>query len=261
MDNKKRVLITGASSGIGLELAKIFAKNSFDLVVVARSKNKLEELKLNLEKEFKISVLVIDQDLADPTSPKALFDKLKNQKIDILVNNAGFGDFGMFHKLSWEKSKEMIQVNITALTELTHLFLNEFIKHKSGKILNVASTAAFQPGPLMAVYYATKAYVLHFSEAISEELKNTGVTVTALCPGPTTSGFQKAASIENTKLVKGRNLPTSKEVAEYGYKALMEGQTVAIHGLFNKVGVGMVRLSPRGIVRRLVKKIQENVKQ
>jgi short-subunit dehydrogenase len=152
-----------------------------------------------------------------------------------LINNAGFGDFGMFLETDWNKEAQMIQLNITALTQLTKLYLKEMVKRGSGKIMNVASTAAFQSGPTMAVYYATKAYVLSFSEAIDNEVRDKGVTVTALCPGATESGFQAAAAMEESNLVKGRKLPTSKEVAEYGYESMMKGRTVAIDGFMKKI--------------------------
>ena len=217
----KTALITGASSGIGLELAKIFAGDKHDLVLVARSGDKLNELATELRKE-NISVEVIVADLSLPNAAEDLFNAVqqKNIIIQFLVNNAGFGDFGFFTEANWKKTERMINVNITALTHLTHLFLPSMIKNGYGRILNLASTAAFQPGPLMSVYYATKAYVLHFSEAIGNELKDTGVKVTALCPGATESGFQAASNMEESRLVKGRKLPTSKEVAEFGYKAM-----------------------------------------
>ncbi len=152
----------------------------------------------------------------------------------------------------------MIELNITSLTYLTKLFIPLLKKQSEAYILNVASTAAFQPGPLMSVYYATKAYVLHFSEGLSEELKNTSVRVSTLCPGPTTSGFQKVAQIENTQLVKGRKLPTSKEVAEFGYLAMKRGCVVATHGTLNKILVFFVRFTPRFLMRKVMLKIQQN---
>ena len=173
-----------------------------------------------------------------------------------MVNNAGFGHFGLFAESNWEKQHQMIELNITALTQLTHLFLPQLIQQK-GKILNVASTAAFQPGPTMAVYYATKAFVLHFSEALSNELKPTGVTVTALCPGATESGFQKAAEMEESKLVKGRKLPSSADVAIYGYKAFMNGKVVAIHGWLNYLMAQSIRFTPRSLVLKVVRFIQD----
>ena len=180
----------------------------------------------------------------------------QNIQIDYLINNAGFGDYGLFYKTDWEKEYRMINLNITALTQLCKLILPDMVKRGSGKIMNVASTASFQPGPGMAVYYATKAYVLHFSEAINSEVRNKGVTVTALCPGATESGFSTAASMEDSKLFKGKKLPSSAEVARYGYHAMMNGKSVAIHGLMNYLMANSVRFAPRSWVVALVKSIQ-----
>lgn len=255
----KTALITGASNGIGLELAKIHAKNSDNLVLVARSKDKLEELKADLEKQYKVTIYIIAKDLSLPNSAQDIFEEVKKQNITVnyLVNNAGFGDFGMFAETDWKKEEQMINLNITTLTQFTKLFLQDMIKNGGGKIMNVASTAAFQSGPTMAVYYATKAYVLSFSEAIDNEVRPQGVTVTALCPGATESGFQAVAKMEESKLVKGRKLPTSKEVAEYGYKAMMRGKTVAIHGTMNYILANSVRFMPRAWVVKVTRMIQD----
>jgi short-subunit dehydrogenase len=246
---KQTALITGASGGIGLELAKLFAKDGRDLVLAARSGDKLTQIANELSKQG-IRVQVLAKDLSDYNTAKEIFDYCNNNsiQIDYLVNNAGFGDFGMFYESNWEKQEQMINLNITALTHLCRLFLPEMVKRKFGRIMNVASTAAFQPGPTMSVYYASKAYVLHFSEAIANELEKTGVTVTALCPGATESGFQAAAAMEKSRLVKGRKLPTSEEVAAFGYRAMMKGKTVAVPGLGNKLlGIGY-RFFPRNWV-------------
>lgn len=255
----KTALITGASSGIGYELARVFAREKHNLVLIARNEKKLQEIAAELTKAHGVQVTVIAKDVSVLGSANEIYDTLKQKGIviDVLVNNAGFGDFGFFTKTKWEKELEMINLNMTALTALTKLFVGDMVKRKSGKILNVASSAAFQPGPLMAVYYATKAYVLSFSEAISNELNGTGVTVTALCPGPTESGFQAAADMKDSKLVKGKKLPTSQEVAEYGYKALMSGKVVAVPGLMNKIMAQSVRYTPRAVVRSLVRSMSE----
>lgn len=252
-------LITGASNGIGLELAKVHAAKGDNLVLVARNKSKLDELKSEWEKQYKVSVYTIGKDLSLANAAQEVFDETQNQKIqvDYLINNAGFGDFGMFYETDWNKELQMINLNITTLTQFTKLYLKEMVKRRSGKIMNVASTAAFQSGPTMAVYYATKAYVLSFSEAIDNEVSDKGVTVTALCPGATESGFQAAAAMEESALVKGRKLPTSKEVAEYGYKAMMQGKTVAIHGLMNWIMANSVRFTPRAWVVKITRKIQD----
>ena len=259
---KNTALITGASNGIGLELAKVHASNGGDLVLLARNKSKLDELKTELEKQFKISVYTIGKDLSVSNAAQEVYDETTKQniQIDYLINNAGFGDFGMFVETDWNKELQMINLNITTLTQFTKLYLQDMVKRKSGKIMNVASTAAFQSGPTMAVYYATKAYVLSFSEAVDNEVSEKGVTVTTLCPGATESGFQAAAAMEESNLVKGKKLPTSKEVAEYGYASMMKGKTVAIHGLMNYIMANSVRFTPRALVVKMTRKIQDKAK-
>lgn len=253
----KIALITGASSGIGLEFARLFAKDGVNLVLVARSGKKLSEIKSALEKSFGIQVTTVAKDLSEANAAQALIQDLANTDIDYLVNNAGFGDFGEFVNSSWEKDARMIQLNVTTLVHLTKLVLKGMVARKSGKILNVASTAAFQPGPLMSVYYASKAFVLMFSEGIARELKGSGVSVTALCPGPTESGFQDAAAMQESKLVKGKKMPSAREVAEYGYKAMQKGKRVVIHGFTNKLLAFSIRFLPRTLVADVVYKTQE----
>ncbi|TAH20111.1 MAG: SDR family oxidoreductase [Cytophagales bacterium] len=255
-------LITGASNGIGLELAKVHASKGGNLVLVARNKAKLDELKAELEKQYKISVYTIGKDLSAPQAAQEVYDETTKQniKIDYLINNAGFGDFGMFAETDWNKELQMINLNITTLTHFTKLYLKDMVSRRSGKIMNVASTAAFQSGPTMAVYYATKAFVLSFSEAVDNEVSDKGVTVTTLCPGATESGFQAAAAMEESALVKGKKLPTSKEVAEYGYKAMIKGKTVAIHGFMNYLMANSVRFTPRALVVKITRKIQDKAK-
>ncbi len=259
---KKTALITGASNGIGLELARVHASKGDNLVLVARNQTKLEELKLELEKQYQVSAVVIAKDLSVPNAARDVFDETQKKgiQVDFLINNAGFGDFGMFYETDWDKEHKMIELNITALTQFTKLYLKEMVKRNSGKIMNVASTAAFQPGPTMAIYYATKAYVLHFSEAIANELKGQNITVTALCPGATESGFQSVAEMEESKLVKGKKLPSSKTVAHYGYKAMMKGKTVAIHGLMNRILANSVRFMPRKMVTAVTRSVQDKAK-
>ena len=253
----KTALITGASSGIGYELAKIHAAKGGNLVLVARNKAKLDELKVELEKQFNVSVYTIGKDLSIVDAALEVYKETseKGIQIDYLINNAGFGDFGMFSETEWEKEYQMINLNITALTYFTKLYLKDMLKCKSGKIMNVASTAAFVPGPTMAVYCATKPYVLSFSEAVDNEVREFGVTVTALCPGATESGFMKAASAENSALFNGKKLPSSKEVAEYGYNAMLKGKPVAIHGFVNQALAFFVRLMPRKLVVAVSRKV------
>lgn len=262
MADTKTVLITGASSGIGLELARIFASKGLNLIVVSRNIIELSRLKTELTAKYKIYVEEIVKDLSVPVAAREVYDEIKslNFEVDYLINNAGFGDFGEFWKTDWDKQERMINLNMLALTQFTRLYLPEMIKKKSGKIMNVASTAAFQPGPLMSVYYATKAYVLSFTEAIANEVEGTGVTVTALCPGPTKSGFQKAANVESSKRLNAKSIPDSKAVAEYGYKAMMRGKRVAVHGIMNKELAFFSRRVPKGVVLKAVRKINEERK-
>lgn len=252
-------LITGASGGIGLELARIFAREKYNLVLVARSRDALEKIATELQGQYGIATAVIAKDLSDPAAPEELFRDVQAQKlkIEVLVNNAGYGDFGPFAQADTKKLLDMIQLNVVALTHLTKLFLPEMEARGSGKILNVASTASFQPGPFMAVYYATKAFVLSLTEAVGNEVQSSGVSVTALCPGPTYSGFQKAAAMEESKMLEGMKIMDSTTVAEAGYRALMKGRRIVIPGFRNRLLVFSVRLSPRNVVTNLVRKIQE----
>ena len=250
---KNTALITGASNGIGLELAKIHASKGGDLVLVARNKSKLDELKIALEKQYNISVLTIDKDLSLPNAAMEIYEETtkKDIHVDYLINNAGFGDFGMFVETDWNKELQMINLNITTLTLFTKLYLQDMVKRRSGKIMNVASTAAFQPGPTMAVYCATKAYVLSFSEAVSNEVSDKGITITSLCPGATETGFKTAAALDESKLFKDKKLPTAKEVAEYGYAAMIKGKTVAIHGMLNYLMANSIRFIPRALILKV----------
>lgn len=254
---EKYALITGASQGIGYEFAVKLAEMKYNLILVARNGEKLAQIQQNLSTKYNIKVQYSAQDLSKSSACEDMFNLFKDYQIEILINNAGFGDFGDFVESDWKKQNEMMQLNMVSLTHITHLFLPKMVAQKSGKIMNVASTASFQPGPLMAVYYATKAYVLSFSEAIGKELEGTGISVTALCPGPTESGFQASASLEESKLVKGKKMPTSQEVAIFGIDALMKNKSVAIHGFQNWFLAGLVKFLPRKMVLNLVKKAQE----
>jgi short-subunit dehydrogenase len=247
-------LITGASSGIGLELARVFAREGYSLALVARNRKRLEDLAAELKPTH---VQVIAKDLAKPEAPREIFEEASHA--DVLVNNAGFGVFGPFAETSLAEELEMIQVNITALVALTKLYLPGMIHARSGRVMNVSSTAAFQAGPLMAVYYASKAFVLSFSEAIANELDGTGVTVTALCPGPTETGFQERGRMEDSGLVKGKKIMDARTVAEAGFRGLMAGTTIVIPGLQNKLLAQSNRFAPRKMVTRIVRKMQEKV--
>lgn len=226
---KNLALITGASGGIGLELARLHARNGGDLLIVARSDDKLKSLKSELEGDYKISVQTYAADLTDVGVPKAIYDFVKDQgmAVEVLINNAGFGGHGKFNQRDWEQEQSMIALNVTALCELTHLFLKDMVSQKRGKILNVASVAGFLPGPNMAVYYATKAFVVSFSQAIAEEVKTDGVTVTALCPGPVKTGFAKTADLEGVDTFKNAASPV--DVAKVGYRAMEKGTLIAIN--------------------------------
>jgi short-subunit dehydrogenase len=251
------VLITGASSGIGCELAKLFAADKSNLVLVARRQEKLDELAVELRRDYGVQVRVLASDLTDPHSPQAIFDAMaaENVTVDILVNNAGFGAAGSVADLPLEKQLNMIQLNITTLTDLTRLFLPGMIERRSGGIFNVGSTAGFQPGPYMAVYYATKAYVLSFTEALAEEAIGTGVRVTCLAPGATATEFAAAANLEN-KLLFRLGVMDAKTVAQAGYRGFRRGRLLVVPGLKNKLGVLAVRWTPRAWVRKVVKRLQ-----
>ena len=254
------VLITGASSGIGLELAKCFAAEGCRLVLVSRKGIALEALASELRKTHKIQAQVVTTDLAQPEAPTRLLTHLQSAglKVDVLVNNAGFGAQGKFAVLPLERQLEMLQVNITSLTHLTRLLLPSMIERRRGGILNVASTAAFQPGPGMAVYYASKAYVLSFSEALAEEMRGTGVTVTAVCPGPTATNFGKAADMHTLGMVQHISM-TSEAVAQLGHRAFRRGSVVAVTGFRNQLPTVLVRLFPRAFVRKVTRRLN-NVK-
>lgn len=242
------VLITGASGGIGYELAKLFARDHHNLILVARSGDKLTEVAAELE-TFAVGVRTIPLDLAQPLAPKFLFDQLQSSGtgVDILINNAGFGSYGEFARMPIEEVLGQIQLNIAALTELTRMFLPAMIARHSGRIMNVASVAGFQPGPFMAVYYATKAYVISLSEAIANELQNSGVTLTCFCPGATYTGFAKRARVDESRLFKIGAMGADK-VALDGYRAVMEGRTLAISGAHNWMIAQSTRFAPRKIV-------------
>lgn len=251
----QNVLLTGPTSGIGYEFSQIFAKNGFDIVLVGKDPEKLRKLQIQLEEDYpeqKFWILAADLSVIGVEKTVEEFLNTEEIKIDILVNNAGFGLFGEFTDTDWDKELAMMRVNMISVTALAKIVVKHMKERGEGKILNVASTAAFFPGPLMAVYYATKNFVLNFSVALSRELKDTGVTVTALCPGPTESGFQKASRNEDSQLVKGKKLPTAAEVAKFGYQAMMRGRVVAVHGRMNRLQVMLSRILPMELLTDIV---------
>lgn len=252
-------MITGASSGIGLELARVHASHGHDLVLVARSEGRLRKLKEEAEGEHGIRATVLPADLSDTGAPERIRRETEQRGIEIeyLANNAGIGDSGPFHRSDWARQSDIMQINMHALTHLTRLYLPGMVRRESGRILNVASTAAFYPGPLMSVYYASKNYVLAFSEALAGELSESPVTVTALCPGPTKSGFQSTADIRDTPLVRLSPLAGAGEVARFGFRQMMKGRPVAVPGLLNKLSVQLSRVTPRWLARKVVRKLQQ----
>lgn len=260
MDSKTYTLITGASGGIGYDLALLAAADGRNMILTARSAGKLEHLAGLIRKGSKSEVILIPVDLSEETGVNKLISEIneKNLLIDTLVNNAGFGDFGDFGKAELTKSMDMIRLNISALTQLTHFALQSMLKAGRGRILNVASTAAFMPGPGMAVYYASKAYVLSFSEAITREVKGSGVTVTTLCPGPTDTGFAVSAGLGKSLLHHFLPAATSMQVAKAGYKAMKKGKAIEIPGFMNKFSTLTPRFSPRSLVRNMIYSIHKN---
>ncbi|MGO8753232.1 MAG: SDR family NAD(P)-dependent oxidoreductase [Thermoguttaceae bacterium] len=252
-------LITGALSGIGLELAKLFAADKSNLVLVARSKEKLDQLADELRQAHGVEIHVLPKDLADPAAPQAIFDELaaNGVQVDVLVNNAGFGASGPFADLPLQRQLEMIQVNVTALTELTRLFLPAMIERKRGGILNVGSTASFQPGPMMAVYCATKAFVLSFTEALAEEVVGTCITVTCLAPGATETGFAATAGMSKSFLFRSGVMDV-RRVARAGYRGFRAGKVLVVPGLKNRLTIFSLRFAPRAVVRRIAKWLLES---
>jgi len=251
--HKPVALITGASTGIGYEMAKVLAAKGYDLVVVARNAKKLKALETELKNACKVTSIPLD--LSSPRAARQLFEKTRKAKltVDLLVNNAGYGSSGEFVALDLKGELGQIDLNIRTLTELCHLYGAEMAKRKAGRILNVASTAAFQPGPWMSVYYATKAYVLHFSEGIAEELKKSGVQVSVLCPGPTVTEFADTAGMDKSLLFSSKLMKpaTAQYVAKYGVEKLIKGKLIIIPGFMNRAMAFSNRFSPRFLVRKI----------
>lgn len=257
-EQKLTALVTGASGGIGEELARLFAADGHDLVLVARSRDKLARLSEELGGKHGVRARVVASDLARPEAPREIFEELGAEAVavDALVNNAGVGSYGLFAETDLQSELELLQLNVVALTHLTKLFLPGMIARRRGYVMQVASTAAFQPGPLMAVYYASKAYVLSLSEALANECAGTGVRVSALCPGPTETGFVAAAGMGDSKLFD-RAVMDARTVAVEGYRGLLAGKTIVIPGLRNNLLARSIGLFPRGLVTKVVRGIQE----
>ncbi|MFI3251712.1 MAG: SDR family oxidoreductase [bacterium] len=252
-------LITGASSGIGYELAKCHAKNKKDLVIVSRNIDSLNKVKEELESNYQIKVVCIQKDLSNPSAPLELYNEIKelNIEVDYLINNAGAGLQGYFNEQDYSKYNSLIQLNINSLTELTHLFLNDFIKRKKGKILNVASIAAYHPGPMLSVYSATKSYVLSFSNAIAQEVKQYNISITTLIPGITQTNFGKSSNMNNTKVFKKTKSPI--KVAEKGYKAMLKGKLNVKAGVSFKLGflTKLAYISPKWLCLKITMYLQK----
>ncbi|MCB0350650.1 MAG: SDR family oxidoreductase [Bdellovibrionales bacterium] len=256
----KTALITGASAGLGAEFAKIFAKDGHSVVLVARRKDRLEELSKELKSlNSEIQVHVLPVDLSKPGAAKEVvaFTEKQNIAIDFLVNNAGFGSFGHFSQLEINKELEMIDLNVRVLVELTHYFMKPMLERKFGRILNVGSTAGFQPGPFMSTYYASKAFVNSFSEALSYELKDSGVTCTVLAPGPTQTEFMVVAKLQKSKLFNYVTPAGGHEVAKAGYEAMNSGQPLCVPGIRNKLLIQTLRVSPRTLVRNITASLNQ----
>ena len=254
---KNWALITGATSGIGLELAHCHAQAKGNLILVARRGDILETLKQTISTQYGVEVHTIVQDLTEANAAHRVWEITTSLglHVDLLINNSGFGDFGLFHTVSAERVEQMIQLNVMALTQLCRLYLPKMIEKGSGGILNVASTAAFQPGPGMSVYFATKAYVLSFSEGLYEEVKKHGIRISALCPGPTSTAFFSSANMEGSRLSTLMPMPSAKEVAQYGYQSLTNNKAVAIYGVMNRIMVFSLRFVPRSWARKLTGKL------
>lgn len=252
-------VVTGAASGLGYELMLLLVADHYDLVLIDVDEKKLKEVQSEIETKYRgdVDVRIIVTDLSEVNSATIVYNQIKHRKIDILINNAGFGIFGSFINTSWEQESNMLHLHILTVTHLTKLVLQDMVSCNSGKILNVSSLAAFMPGPMMALYYASKSYLLSFSEAIANELKGTGVSVTVLCPGQTRTGFQKVVSNTASENTISFNFACPQQVAAYGYKALLKGKVIAVPGFFNKFLSNLPRILTRNRVRSIVRKVQD----
>jgi short-subunit dehydrogenase len=249
--------VTGAASGLGYELALLLARDAYNLILVDIDAEKLESTKAEIQATYGVTAKTLTKDLSQIDIAQEITKEVQTTPIDVLINNAGFGLFGSFSDTCWERESKMLHLHIITTTHLTKLLLPDMIARGSGKILNVSSLAAFQPGPLMSLYYASKSYLLSFSQAIANELKGTGVTVTALCPGPTRTAFQGVVSDNCSKNKITFNMACAKEVAAYGYHAMIKGKTVAIPGKLNKFLSALPRFISRNMATKIVRNIQE----
>ncbi|WP_296380935.1 SDR family oxidoreductase [Winogradskyella sp.] len=256
-NNTKTALVTGAASGLGFELALLLAKDIYNLILIDIDSEKLDLAKTTILKTYPTTITLMVKDLSVVNIAQEIYDETSNTEIDVVVNNAGFGLFGTFYDTDWERESEMLHLHVLTTTHLIKLVLPDMVERGSGKILNLSSLAAFQPGPLMALYYASKAYILSFSQAIANELKGTGVSVTVLCPGPTKTSFQDVVSEGCNKNKIGFNMACPEKVAAYGYKAMQKGRVVAIPGLFNKFLSILPRMLTRNRTTKIVRQIQD----
>jgi len=258
-DKYKTVLITGASEGIGYEFAKTFAENNYNILAISKNTEKLCELKSELENKYCITVNILSIDLSHLSNLNEIYQFIKNNniKIDILINNAGFGIFGDFTETDFQRELDMINVNIVSLTYLTKIILKEMVRNKSGTIINVASTASFKPGPLMSVYYATKAYVLSFSEAVAAEIKNSGVNIIILCPGPTGTDFFMKASGRKLSVSKYNKIATPYEVAMFGFNAIKKNKLIAIPGFRNRIYTKILKFIPGRLITYILYRLKK----
>ncbi len=258
--SKHTALITGASRGIGYELAKQFAKNEYEVILVARNADKLKEIADDFHFQFKTTVHILPLNLVKPDAPNELYHFLKrnNIKVDYLVNNAGIGMHGYFHQIELNDNLDLLQLNITTLTHITRLFLSDMVTRNFGGVLNVASTAAFHPGPMMATYHASKAYVVSFTEALAAEMKGKKVKISVLCPGPTETNFHRRPGVENVFHAKrGMFTMNIEKVAKLGYNGLMNNKTVVIAGLVNTVAASMAKITPNRLLNPIVRSLHK----
>jgi short-subunit dehydrogenase len=254
---KGAALITGASSGIGVELAKLCAADGYAAILVARRVDRLKELAESLTRDYGVAARAIEADLSDASAPAAIFAQTRGDGVEILINNAGFGLRGGYVETDWDAEARLMQVNMIALAHLTKLFAADMVRRGSGRILNVGSTAAFLPGPMMAMYYASKAFVVSFSLAVANEVQGSGLSVTVLCPGPTRTEFERAAGIGDSNLFQGSAM-SAKDVAIEGYRAMMAGRPEVIAGTRNRWMILLTRLAPRTMLARITRRLNSS---